>query len=229
MLCHTRKLSDHVRLGIHGFALCPQCKERWFGTTLSVVASRRNRMSQCKSCLQSSQVNFIPNTNGSSTYISSLTAENDMDPWTCLDHMLLPQLSHIEEMIIARLHPFMRVYRLQGGQLGYKGSVANLEQATCEFVSLLPLLPHELPCLIVRKPNSGSLSDYTDFRVSRNNIMAWLTFLKRENPYYADIDLVLAYTRCLSIPEDGSIVESIRSIDDGTSNLFCQHTFLSFR
>ena len=101
-----------------------------------------------------------------------------MDPWPHLDFLKPPKLNDISQMLIAQVHPFMRVYRLEGGGVGYKGQVLNVEQDISNLVQELPLLPEEVPYFLVRKPNQSSPSGHRDFRVKRADIIAWLTFFK---------------------------------------------------
>ena len=208
-------ISSNIRNGVVGMAHCPQCKERWIDTRLSQIRGP-NRTQQCIECMDSTIKNTYMGPDNNLLPLRLLSAENDMDPWPRLDHLLLPKLNSIEEMLIALVHPFMRVYRLDGGQLGYKGRVANLEQDTYSFARILPHLPSELPCFIVRKPNVNSPSGHHDFKVNRENIMTWLHFLKENNRFYADIDLAVARTRTnTSIPEDGCIIDSLRVMEEG--------------
>ena len=208
-------ISSNVRNGIVGMAHCPQCKERWIDTRLSQVRGP-NRTKQCVECKKSTDNNTYIGPDNNDVPLRLLSGENDMDPWPRLDHLLLPKLNSIEEMLIALVHPFMRVYRLEGGQLGYKGSVANLEQDTYSFARILPHLPSELPCFIIRKPNINSPSGHHDFKVNREHIMIWLHFLKENNRFYAAIDLTVARDRTnSSIPEDGSIIDSLRTMQEG--------------
>lgn len=107
------------------------------------------------------------------------------------DHILLFELPDTEQMMISLYHPFMRVARLSGGGVGYRGNVITVEQDIENWsATSLPLLPKELPYFIVRKPNKASFCGYRDFRINKANIRTWLSFLKlNKNEYYANIDL----------------------------------------
>ena len=182
---------------------CPFCKHRWLD---SRPASQRGpgRQPQCTECLKSARDN---------ENLRILSSQNRMDPWPHLDFLKLPKLNDISQMLIAQVHPFMRVYRLEGGGVGYKGQVLNVEQDISNLVQELPLLPEEVPCFLVRKPNQSSPSGHRDFRVKRADIIAWLTFFKQNNPHYAHIDLDAAIQRASNLPEDGSIADSLRSVE----------------
>ena len=64
-----------------------------------------------------------------------------MDPWPHLDFLKLPKLNDVSQMLIAQVHPFMRVYRLEGGGVGFKGQILNVEQDISNLVREIPLLP----------------------------------------------------------------------------------------
>ena len=83
------------------------------------------------------------------------------------------------------------------------------------FVDTIPSLPEDLPCFIIRKPNINAPSGYMDFKIKRDNILAWLLFLKTHNRFYEDLNLEVAQTRLRTIPEDGSIVTRLRNMHEG--------------
>ena len=58
-----------------------------------------------------------------------------MDPGEVPDE--LQDLTEIEEMLIARVFPVMSIYRLRGGQHGYRGNVINFPQDVQEFCTKL--------------------------------------------------------------------------------------------
>ncbi len=53
-------------------------------------------------------------------------AENNMDPGDIPDE--LKALNEIEEMLIAQIFTVITVYRLRGGQNGYRGNIINFPQ-----------------------------------------------------------------------------------------------------
>ena len=61
----------------------------------------------------------------------------------------LQNLTQIEEMLIARALPIMRVYVKPGGQRGYSGHCINLPQNVSELAQSLPRCPSEIPIIIV--------------------------------------------------------------------------------
>ncbi|CAG8807182.1 13042_t:CDS:1, partial [Dentiscutata erythropus] len=88
------------------------------------------------------------------------SAENNMDPSDMPKE--LKGLTEIEEMLIAQVFPVMSVYRLRGGQLGYRGNVINFPQDIREFTTRLPRHPSSLDILIVRR-QSGDSTSFRDF------------------------------------------------------------------
>ncbi len=62
----------------------------------------------------------------------------------------LQNLTQIEEMLIARALPIMRVYIKPGGQRGYSGHCINLPQNVTELATSLPRYPKNLAVIIVK-------------------------------------------------------------------------------
>ncbi|CAG8791829.1 22137_t:CDS:2, partial [Gigaspora margarita] len=64
---------------------------------------------------------------------------NNMDPGEVPEE--LQGLTEIEEMLIVQVFPVMVVYRLCGGQHGYRGNIINFPQDVEEFTTRLPWYP----------------------------------------------------------------------------------------
>ena len=95
---------------------------------------------------------------------------NDMDPWFRIDHLKLPRkLNDIEQMLIAKVQPYMRIVRLQGGGVGYQGSILNVEQDISEICNMLPNLPQDIPVFFVWKPVQSSSHRYKDYTANKKN------------------------------------------------------------
>ena len=56
----------------------------------------------------------------------------------------LQDLTQVEEMLISRALPIMRVYIKPGGQRGYAGHCINLPQKVEELANTLPRYPKEV-------------------------------------------------------------------------------------
>jgi hypothetical protein len=111
---------------------CTMCKEAW--------PTRQNLASEVYICYRCKRDKKSP---------KKFSAENDMDPGIVPEQ--LRGLTQVEEMLISRVCPIMRVYRKHGGQRGYKGHVLNLPQDIQSFLNRLPSRVADLPVLIVRR------------------------------------------------------------------------------
>ncbi len=88
------------------YKLCNVCNER--------IPSMTINKEMCKRCYSD---NNTP---------KKFLAENNMDPGDVPDE--LKALNEIEEMLIAQIFTVITVYRLRGGQNGYRGKVINFPQ-----------------------------------------------------------------------------------------------------
>ena len=70
--------------------------------------------------------------------------------------LLLPKLTDIEEMFIARVHVVMKVYRLSKGAIGCQGNMLNMEQDVVPVFNKLSLLPEDMPIFVARKNNPNA-------------------------------------------------------------------------
>jgi hypothetical protein len=113
------------------------------------------------------------------------SAENNMDPGEVPEE--LKTLTEIEEMLIAQVFTVIMVYRLRGGQNGYRGNVINFHQDIQEFTNRLPRSPSSLDILVVRRESANDPSAFRDFTVRRGKVGRALIWLKENNPYYRDI------------------------------------------
>ena len=132
----------------------------------------------------------------------------------------LPQLSQLEEIVIARAHVQIVVKRYQGHQYRYSGHCVTFLQNIVKTVSVLPNLPEELDILILR-PSNIATDDrqfrrqfLQDFRVHRAAILTWLQFLKANHPDYRYINI--STDRLNALPLDGDVSDLITTIDEDT-------------
>src|ERR1700712_3254364 len=124
---------------------CSRCKESWFAMDL--------RETVCHRC-------FLRDKRGQTPWLMS--EENNMDPGEVPAY--LPELTQIEEMIIARSHVQMMIYRYRGHQYHYTGHCVSFMQNTVKTVDVLPNLPAELDVVVLR-PSDGMVQD--DLRYQR--------------------------------------------------------------
>ena len=197
------------RIYAQKLAYCQHCKHRWFD-----VRPGKTCDSECFHCDKQRRDKDVA--------VRKFAADNDMDPvpdgqdypWH------LPQLSEIEEMLIAQVHVIMKCYRLQNGSIGYKGQVLNMEQDVQGMVNSLPLRPETAPIVWIRKPtkkkNDGNPAGFKDFRVRRWAISLWLQFLTKNNPLYSHVTIDNEVLK--SLPNDGDISHRIKVVDEDSLN-----------
>lgn len=111
----------------------------------------------------------------------------------------LQELTQIEEMLIARALPIMRVYIKPGGQRGYTGHCINLPQEVKELASKLPRFPKDLPVIIVGM--RGKENTMKNVKVRRAKVHAALLWLIKNNPHYQNLEINLEALNYL--PENG--------------------------
>ena len=80
----------------------------------------------------------------------------------------LQGLTQIEEMLIARALPIMRVYIKPGGQRGYSGHCINQPQNITELANSLPRYPKDLSVIVVKM--KGKDNSFKDVTVRRQNV-----------------------------------------------------------
>ena len=101
---------------------CTECNEKWFD--MEVVEW------MCKWCRQASGAPPL------------YTDANNLDVGLVPDH--LPELTQIEELLIARVHVHLQVWQVKGQQYKYRSHVVDFMQNTPKIYHKLPLLPRDL-------------------------------------------------------------------------------------
>ncbi|CAG8816966.1 1521_t:CDS:2, partial [Cetraspora pellucida] len=179
MLRNFRNKMDKLK-----HTLCPTCNKRFPSIVLV--------MRECRRCYSEK------------TLPKRFSADNNMDPGEVPEE--LQNLTDIEEMLIAQVFPVMSVYKLRGGQYGYRGNVINFPQNVQEFITRLPRHPSSLDVLVIfrQSANSGS---FRDFIVRRDKVASALYWLKANNIYYAKITIDNEILE--SLPTDGTIEDQI--------------------
>ncbi|CAB4021703.1 Hypothetical predicted protein, partial [Paramuricea clavata] len=133
----------------------------------------------------------------------------------------LQNLTQVEEMLIARALPIMRVYIKLGGQRGYLDHCVNLPQNVKELATSLPRYPRDLSVIIVK----GKDNSFRDVAVTREKVHNALLWLFQHNPHYAELEInedALNFLPENGIPTDIMTVETeneIISNDDVMSDL----------
>ena len=95
----------------------------------------------------------------------------------------LQGLTQIEEMLISRALPIMKVYVKPGGQRGYTG--INLPQEVTELAQSLPRYPKNISLIVVTM--NGKDNSFKDVIVRRNKVEQALHWLMKNNPHYEKI------------------------------------------
>ena len=142
-----------------------------------------------------------------------------MDPGEVPDE--LQDLNEIEEMLIARVFPVMSVYKLRGGQHGYRGNVINFPQDVQEFTTKLPRDPSSLDVVVIRRQSASNLEAFREFKVRRAKVVHALNWLKENNRYYGDIIIDQEVLR--SLPVDGPIDNQLREAQTIDKELDCEN------
>ncbi|CAB3977795.1 ATP-dependent DNA helicase PIF1 [Paramuricea clavata] len=117
---------------------------------------------------------------------------------SCVPHEL-QNLTQIEEMLIARALPIMRVYIKPGGQRGYSGHCINLPQNVKELAMSLPRYPKDLAVIIVKA--KGRENTFRDVTVRKQKVHNALVWLINNNPHYSE--LLINEDALNSLPENG--------------------------
>ena len=179
---------------------CTTCKEAW--------PTRQNLKSETYTCYRCKRDKKSP---------KKFSAENDMDPGIVPEQ--LRGLTQVEEMLISRVCPIMRVYRKHGGQRGYKGHVLNLPQDVQSFLNRLPSQVADLPVMVVRR--HGADDTHKDFTVRWHRVLEALLWLKTNNPFFKDIEIDRQVIQ--SLPENGVPDELRYVIDDNEPSVHAEN------
>ena len=111
------------------------------------------------------------------------SVENSMIPSSIPPE--LKNLTQIEEMLIARALPIMRVYIKPGGQRGFSGHCINQPQNVTELATSLPRYPKDLAVIIVKV--KGKDNTFKDVTVRKQKVHDALVWLIRNNPLYSEV------------------------------------------
>ncbi|KAK3921567.1 LOW QUALITY PROTEIN: putative LRR receptor-like serine/threonine-protein kinase [Frankliniella fusca] len=118
----------------------------------------------------------------------------------------LTGLSYVEELLIAKVHPMISIYRLKGGQYGFRGNVINFRQDVSSFAKQLPHSLAVLKGLISVYSNTPTF--HRDFLIRRNAVSVALHWLKNHNKYYYDVNVDLEAIK--KLPENGHFTDVVQ-------------------
>lgn len=111
---------------------CERCKELWFDIKI------KDGICQRCSIRDREQGDGFP----------LMSLENQMDPGPVPDS--LPELTDIEQMLIAPVHISMHMAHVMGAQYSYKGHVMTFLRDIPDVVSVLPRLPQHCHIVMIR-------------------------------------------------------------------------------
>ncbi|KAK0707071.1 hypothetical protein B0T26DRAFT_806689 [Lasiosphaeria miniovina] len=144
------------------------------------------------------------------------STENKMDLGNIPDE--LPELTQVEEQLIARVHVYIDVRLIRAQQYRFSKHYVSFLRDTGSLFDQLPRLPRELDIIILR-PRTGGAPNAAhtlrafrgDFRVRRRYIEIWLQYLIAHHPGYADLEINAE--RLSSLPVDAEVTDDVTIID----------------
>ncbi|KAK3909275.1 Histone transcription regulator 3-like protein, partial [Frankliniella fusca] len=139
---------------------------------------------------------------GNSILKSQLMELGDVPP-------VLSCLSQIEQLLSARVHYVVQVFRLRGGQIGYSGHVINFFQDITEFAKTLPHSIEDISGVV--KVCCQTASFHKDFTVRKRLVLEALQWLKENNPHYFDVEVNSNVLEHLPNDYQFNIIENISS------------------
>ncbi|KAM4067942.1 ATP-dependent DNA helicase PIF1 [Hirsutella rhossiliensis] len=185
------------KLDSESLEYCSRCKESWFNMVLvnDVCSACRRRDADGK---RQPHEPFL------------FSEENNLDLGSVPNE--LPELSQVEEMLIARVHVHIQVFQYRGQQYKYRGHVINFLRDIGHVYTQLPLLPRELDIIIIRPGDSTNQPHVVrqfrrQFRVRQGHIRVWLEHLQLNHPGYRDI--FIDAERLSRLPNDGDVVDQM--------------------
>ncbi len=158
-------------------------KQSWAKSFMSKFYSSINfTVFQCTVCHEAWPLKSKPRS--PDTYICSRCGKDKKIPRKfSLENFMIPSpippelqgLTQVEEMLIARALPIMRVYIKPGGQRGYSGHCINLPQNVTELVTSLLRYPKDLAIIIAKvKGRDNTFKDVTVRKQKVHNALIWL-------------------------------------------------------
>ena len=158
---------------------------------------------------------------------------NQLDPGLSIQELAVREglpipepLPQLEEMLLSPVQVVMLAYSIRGGQHKYSGHCCNFVRDTTNVIIKLPRLPEHLDIVIIRSKSNDSVAEQvisrqlTDaFRVKRARVMDNLRVLQRCHPSFQNAAFQLDREALNSLPEDGSVLDQLRSINNDTSQM----------
>ena len=140
---------------------------------------------------------LVQDVSGKKKAPTKFSVENSMVPGQVPEQ--LQNLTQVEEMLIARALPIMRVYIKPGGHRGYSGHCINLPQNITEIASALSRYPKDISVIVVKV--IGKNNTFKDVNVRRHKVDSAFLWLIQNNPHYNDVKV--DNSALCSLPENG--------------------------
>ncbi|KAJ3459135.1 hypothetical protein MRS44_015208 [Fusarium solani] len=136
--------------------------------------------------------------------------DNNLDPGEVPED--LPELTQVEEMLIARVHVHVQVMTYRGQQYKSKRHVINFLKDVDQVYRQLPLLPQDLDIIILRPSNHTNQPHMirqfrNQYRVRQQHVRTWLELLRINHPGYRNI--VMDEVHLSQLPQDGDVSDQL--------------------
>lgn len=152
--------------------------------------------------------------------IAFFSDANLLDFGPAPDALGLPELTMVEEAMIAHVHVAVSVHQVRGEQYKYRGHVCQFFRNIAKVCDTLPTLPEDLDIIVI-KPSVAQAQRMADdprrqrqfrtqFKVRRRCIQQWLEYLKAHHEGYRDITISLP--RLADLPEDGDVADRVPTV-----------------
>ena len=175
------------KLQAASMVLCASCPRGFLNMTV-------NREGLCTFCASGKQFHY--------------SDSNDMDPGEVPEE--LKHLTMIEEMLIARIHPIVQLYKIHGNQTAYSGNIINFKQDVTHLFNSLPPTPNQVNAIILAQRNTPNR--LLQFKVRANTVRRALVWLKNNHRYYSDIHI--DEDALQNLPENGDYSSLLNSMAD---------------
>lgn len=160
--------------------VCGTCKEEVFSDAM--------RQGSCVSCYRERERGNL------------FSSVNNMD--VGIVPPVLTGLTMVEQILIARVHAVVSVFKIRGQQRAYSGHVINFVQNIETVYNSLPNL-RSLDSIVIM--NRRSHVGVVQFKVRVGRVRNALAWLKANNRYYSDI--TIDQEALASLPVDGDVSE----------------------
>ena len=186
------------RLGIYECLICYE---------ISLSRLTNNICSRCQKYPQFTNADEIDNISN----VNPFGPLNNVNPGIVPDE--LKNLSLIEQILISPIKPIVTVFSLtRNGQYGYNGQIIHFEQNLTDIVTELPHSLNNLSeAIIIRRPNADP-SNFSEFRVRKQNVFNALSWLIRNNTCFVN-RITINQQNLDLLPYDSSVHDRLQHID----------------